>query len=291
MRPRRFWLWLALISLNLVVGTPLGLGAVGVHAQGASSLPVIPITHQPLPAGPQGTIPLPVGQATASSYSAAQDSCGYYPANLVAATNCIWASASGDEVGAWIRLTLSGSWTVTALGFNTFGPSATGVRIRTADVSFDDGSTQHIALDDAESWQQVPVSPVVSSSIEITVTSVYLDGPRRSFNGIVLKQIQPYGAAQNNPPQLPTAPTDLQAIGIDSADIRLVWTNSATNADSIQIYDGATNQQISMVDGAATAATLSNLAPGSHYCACIYAYNTAGFSGPSNTACADTPSS
>jgi len=87
---------------------------------------------------------------------------------------------------------------------------------------------------------------------------------------------------------VPSAPTNLQATALDSTDLRLTWTNNATNADSILIYDATENQQIATADGAATSTVLS-VSPGGHYCAYIYAYNSAGYSGASNVTCADTP--
>ena len=100
----------------------------------------------------------------------------------------------------------------------------------------------------------------------------------------------PATPSEPSPPTLgpPAAPSDLVAADIDSTHIQLTWTNNATNAVSIQVYDSMANEQIAAADGSATSTVLS-VPPGGHYCAYVYAYNSAGYSDPSNVACADTP--
>lgn len=153
---------------------------------------------------------------------------------------------------------------------------------------------------DGNTWTQLaqPASPSLRQGPRMTTDGqteqVVLFGGFLPGNGYLGDTwVVPLAGPADSPPppplQPPAAPSNLGASAVDGADIQLTWTNNADNADSIQIYDGMTDQQIASVSGGTSSYVLSDLTPGSHYCAYVYAYNSAGYSNPSNMACADTP--
>jgi len=109
-----------------------------------------------------------------------------------------------------------------------------------------------------------------------------------SYSGGSVAITATLGGGPSTQPQAPAAPQSLRATALDSTHIRLDWTNGSSSADGFQIYDSLTNTLIAAVDASSTGYTLTGLTPDSHYCAVVYAYNSAGRSGPSNETCADT---
>ena len=87
----------------------------------------------------------------------------------------------------------------------------------------------------------------------------------------------------------PAAPANVQATALDSTRVRLDWTNSSSNVDSIQILDAIGGAVIKTVAGNATSSVLVNLDPVSEYCVVLIAVNQAGSSSTSNQSCANTP--
>jgi hypothetical protein len=91
----------------------------------------------------------------------------------------------------------------------------------------------------------------------------------------------------------PAAPGGLTATALSAGAIALAWQDNSTDATHIDVESkapGGGYQQVQVLGGAATAATVTGLAAGASYSFRVRAQNDAGFSGYSNQASATTPS-
>ncbi len=170
-----------------------------------SSPPTAPPTTPPTqPPTPQPTAAPPtllqVTQVEASSYIPAQDGCGYVPQNLFDGTPCIWATVSGDSVGAWVQISLAGQHEVTMLRFHSFGAGNINTRIQDATLMFSDGSQQSIHLQDVGvsqdvigEGQDINISPVTTNSIRIAVDSTYPGTRYPDADILVLQELEIWG--------------------------------------------------------------------------------------------------
>src|SRR5262245_27872916 len=86
---------------------------------------------------------------------------------------------------------------------------------------------------------------------------------------------------------VPTAPTNLAGTALSGTQIRLTWTNTATNATGIRVLrsqDGVNFEQIDIVSRLATSFTDGGLTPATQYFYRVVAVNQLGDSPASNTA-------
>lgn len=86
----------------------------------------------------------------------------------------------------------------------------------------------------------------------------------------------------------PNSPSDLRAIPVDEDTIELDWTSNSGDEDGFAVYDLAARQIVTNVPSGVTSYMLVGLDPNTEYCAYVYAFNAAGASAPSNSACAAT---
>jgi Peptidase_C39 like family len=89
-----------------------------------------------------------------------------------------------------------------------------------------------------------------------------------------------------SPPQPPTAPSNVQVQPTSPTTLYMTWTNNASSALGIRIWDGGT--LLDTVGTSATADWIYDLQPGSYNCLRVEAYNAAG-SSFSNWACTTMP--
>ena len=90
----------------------------------------------------------------------------------------VWVEgAAGDGVGEWIEIGLGRSVTVSKLGVvNGYGKGVRYLengRVRDAVLEFSDGSTQGIHLADNNEMQYFDLRPVSTSTMRLTIRSVY----------------------------------------------------------------------------------------------------------------------
>ena len=93
------------------------------------------------------------------------------------------------------------------------------------------------------------------------------------------------------PTSKPAAPTNLGATAISSSEIALSWTDNSNNESGFQIQrssDGVTFRLIAAVGANVTTYTDSGRTAGTTYYYRVRAYNSAGYSAPSNVASATT---
>jgi hypothetical protein len=144
--------------------------------------------------------------------------------------------------------------------------------------------------------ERFPANNVTQNATVLRTTGVPITDPR---NGLVRYRIQIDSALQvpspptatptptptaGIPPAQPSAPT---ATALNEREIRVEWTDTATNEDGFVIFDGDITYTTVTAD--ATSWVFGDLAPGSYRCYTLYAFNQFGRSGWTAWACAATP--
>jgi len=95
------------------------------------------------------------------------------------------------------------------------------------------------------------------------------------------------------PVTIPNAPSLLSATAVSGSRVNLSWTDTSNNETQFRIYRGGSPSGLGQIASVAANVTTygdTTAAPGTTYYYQVKAYNTAGLSGPSNTASATTPS-
>jgi hypothetical protein len=95
------------------------------------------------------------------------------------------------------------------------------------------------------------------------------------------------------PPPLPLrmTPPDPSMTSIDATDLEVDWTADTEVVSGYELDDGNSGTRIATFDANTYKYVLHGLSPNTEYCVVLYAYNSSGYSPPSDVVCAATPSS
>jgi len=104
-----------------------------------------------------------------------------------------------DGVGSWVKLSTSGSKTLSKLrvrnGYQKYKNDKYGdrfylnSRVANATIRFSDGSDRNVRLDDSKDWQEIDLAGVRSSSVKLTVGSAYWGNDR----SVCISEMELYG--------------------------------------------------------------------------------------------------
>ncbi len=156
-------------------------------------------------------------------------------------------------------------------------------------------------------YASVPAGPWGTLATGVGVTS-YIDdfalnaGQQRCYRvrgfNMALGSSDPsnVSCAQTAGAQVPIDPTNLTGVALDSARIKLTWTDNATNEDGFKVYRSTnggqsyllwktltnTDPALGFCGGSCRTHTVTGLYPGTPYTFKVTAYNQDGESGPTN---------
>lgn len=134
----------------------------------------------------------------------------------------------------------------------------------------------------------------------MTSTTVGASATSYTWSGLSLGQymcfsVSAYNASGSSPqspwactttPTVPASPSTPVATALNSAEIKVTWTDNSNNENGFQVYNGASYLT---VGANSTSALYYNLSPGTYMCFQVTAYNLAGSSAPTSYACTTTP--
>jgi hypothetical protein len=95
-------------------------------------------------------------------------------------------------------------------------------------------------------------------------------------------------AASPLPPLL--MPSDPVMTPLDTTDLEVDWTADTEAVSGYELDDGNSGARIAVFNANTYTYTLHDLNSNTQYCVILYAYNSSGYSPPSNVVCAATPS-
>lgn len=138
---------------------------------------------------------LPIYKAEASSEAGCPQYCG---ANKVfdeyTGYGGGWASAVGDGIGAWIRLYMPESHTITQLKIFLDIPAVNILdQLKDVTLTFEDGTTYDVHFPYQDGWQTIDIPPTNTSAIQITVIDVYPSETYPERHAVEVMEIQLYG--------------------------------------------------------------------------------------------------
>lgn len=97
-----------------------------------------------------------------------------------------WWTRRGETTGAWIELVMDRSCIVEEIAyFISF--ERTQSQIRRASIAFDDGSVQKIHFERKQDWRRVPLQPMRSERVRITVDDVFPNGSENQLQVIEIE--------------------------------------------------------------------------------------------------------
>ncbi|GEM_PF-4086925 len=161
---------------------------------------------------------------------------------------------------------------------------------------FEDGFEIERSLDGVTGWTFIaPAPPSSGNSGSVTYQDGSLQPNTQYFYRVrAYNQLANSGysnvASATTADVVPAAPSNLEAAALSDTQIRLTWTDNATNETGFHIYriEGMSNTLVGTVGADVTTFDDSGLSPNTAYSYLVRAYNDVGESGDSNTAMATT---